>query len=212
MNKIISKSHGELPSSSFRLNGKDIPFQCSYDKIPITLPGRENDLIRYEITCKFDKVVPIFNMDLRDMRMILDKKTVRMFFPTIGELFAPPSELLYPIDKYQRIREIKIEEEKQMFLDEGRVAPEEYIEELIEDDHQEVLTEFTFGGKIARMKESLWKKGEITHKTLYSDMSDEEREERFLMEDVYWAVKKIIGSAQLVEVDWEKNEIIGGPF
>ena len=99
-----------------------------------------------------------------------------------------------------------------MFLDEGRVAPEEYIEELFESDFEEIMTEFTFNGKIARIKDYNWKKGEITHKTLYSDMSDEEREERFLMEDVYWTMKEIIGSTQLVKIDREKNEIIGGPF
>ena len=165
MYKIISKSQGKLPRYSIVLNGKEVPFQCSYKKEvrekEISFDEADRIRSRYKITCKFEEVVPIFNMDLRDMNTIWDEKTERIFFPIIGGYLAPPSEFLFPIDEYQKRLEDRIEREKQIFLDEGRVAPEEYIDDLVDANYEEILTEFTFGGDIASLKGYDWKKGEF---------------------------------------------------
>jgi len=217
--KMIGKSQGELPRASMTINGREVPYRCSYKKAEYETDSLDKyDRVRhnYFISCKFEEVIPLFNDVLKDMNkenkiQIVESGIVTLFFPIAGTFLAPPGELL-PISMHKEELEKNVERQRKNFSDDGKVAPEGYIEDYVSVNYEEFLTEFTFNGDLAHMKNYLWKKGEIAHESLYSSMSDEERDKRFVMEDVYWKMKKVIGSTRLVKVNKERTEIIGGPF
>ena len=203
------KTTGSLPRASMVINGNEISYSCSYEK---TLYESSSSLsiVGYEVTCQFEDALPLYNVTLENSSEIKEKKTITLYFPIIGNRLTPPRELLTPIEIYRKDFEKHIEE----IVQNGGYMDREYYQELLEADYDEFMTEFTFYAEKASNRMNDWNDGYTNDQIdrLYADLSPKQLEEQLLLDDIYWMMKKVVGSTRMVKVNKDRSEIIGGPF